>query len=295
MFRWSLMVLIAMVLVAFGCAPSYTTDDDDDTTWEGDDDDTGDDDTGDDDTGDDDTGDDDTGDDDTGDDDTGDDDDSVSSCNDWDPIDVPGAQWVYSSNYNITYQDQLMSDSGVETVQAGGSTYFQGFTVYQRTGSFAGAQYQVSWWGYDNCEAGGNVDYGSYVTDSQAQATVLTVNSDPVMYLPYNPDQQMGYSWTSSYNQQVDLSIEGSGTDPCTWNWTVVGIESVSVPAGTFNTAIHVSATYQTQDPAGSHSGTLDTYWVKGLGLVKWDEQRPSEGGTYILRELQSYSGLTPQ
>jgi len=67
------------------------------------------------------------------------------------------------------------------------------------------------------------------------------------------------------------------------------------VPAGTFNNAIHISATYQSQDPAGSHSGTLDTYWVKGLGLVKWDEQRPSEGGTYILRELQSYSGLTPQ
>ena len=292
MSRWPHMLALILGLVAFGCAPAYTTDDDDDTIVE-DDDDTGDDDTGDDDTADDDTADDDTSDDDdTADDDTGDDDTGSSGCNEWDPVDVPGASWVYSSQYSMIYNGQAMADTGVETVSTGGSTYFQGDTVYQRTGVFQGGQYSASWWGYDNCGAGGSMDYGSYVAEANGQVSVLTVNDQPVMYLPYDPDQQMGYSWTSSYQQSVDAGSVGNGVYPCSWNWTIEGTETVSVPAGTFNNAIHVSASYTSQDPLGSHTGTLDTYWVKGLGLVKWDEKRPSEGGQYILRELQSYSGL---
>ena len=77
------------------------------------------------------------------------------------------------------------------------------------------------------------------------------------------------------------------------WSWEIVGLESVTVPAGTFD-AVHIHADYNSMDQVGSHLGSLDTYWVRGIGLVKWDEQRPLETGQYILRELQSYSGVYP-
>ena len=288
MTRWYLalaMIGVVGLMLGPGCGESYNTGDDDDTYNEDDDDFSDDDDN----VGDD---DDNVGDDD---DNVGDDDDTFSgtSCNNWDPIDVPGAQWVYSAQYQFYVQDQIQGDFGTETVTTGGSTYFQGYTVYQRLGSFQGQQYAVDWYGYNNCGAGGNVDYGSNVPDMGGQGAVLTINSPEVMYLPYDPDQAAGDSWTSTYTQMVDSS-QGSGSWPANWNWSVVGMESVTVPAGTFN-AVHIHADYTTGDPIGdNHVGTLDTYWVEGIGLIKWDEQRSTwpQIPQYILRELQSYSGL---
>jgi len=294
--RWTLalVVLASLGLLAWGCAGTYTTDDDD-TTDDADDDDNDagdDDDTGDDDGGDDDGGDDDGGDDDGGDDDTG----PTNSCNPWDPIDLMGANWLYNSTYSFMMQGKPQGDTGQESVAADGPTTFQGYTVYQRAGNFAGAAQNASWWGYNNCEAGGNVDYGSYVQDAGQQMTVLTVNSPQVMYLPYDPDQQVGYTWNTNYTQMVDAPQLGKpGSFQANWNWQVVGMESVNVTAGSFQAA-HIHADYTSQDQLGSHNGMLDTYWVKGVGLVKWDEQRPSEGGLYIYRELQSYGGpLAPE
>jgi len=221
--------------------------------------------------------------------------DEYPSCNPWDPIDVPGASWAYQSAYSFVLQGQVQGDTGVESVETGGTTSFQGYTVYQRDGSFVGAQYSADWWGYNDCGAAGNVDHGSYVEVDYGQLeTILTVNSPEVMYLPYEPDQAMGYAWASTYTQSVTSSSLGSDSYSAIWNWTVVhDSESVTVPAGTFET-VHIQADYTTADPLGSHEGTLDTFWVEGLGLVKWDEQRPTETGQYILRELQSYSGVFP-
>jgi hypothetical protein len=75
--------------------------------------------------------------------------------------------------------------------------------------------------------------------------------------------------------------------------WRVEGVENVNVQAGNFST-VHISASYTTTDPLGNHSGSLDTYYVEGLGLVLWEESRPQECGSYIRRELVSYSGLNP-
>ncbi len=289
----ALAILASMALISWGCAGTYTTDDDD--TTDDSDDDAGDDDAGDDDTGDDDAGDDDVGDDDVSDDDSGDDDTGpTTSCNPWDPIDLPGASWNYQSTYAFMVQGKPQGDSGSESVSSGGSTYFQGYTVYQRMGTFTGAQYSATWYGYDNCEAGGNVDYGSFVQDNGGQVAVTTVNSPQVMYLPYNPDQQAGYSWNTNYTQMVDLSGD-QGSFQANWDWTIVGVENVNVTAGNFQAA-HIHATYTSEDQLGQHNGTLDTYWVKGVGLAKWDEQRPNEGGLYIYRELTSYGGpLAPE
>ena len=267
-----------------------TVGDDDDTV--GDDDDT----VGDDDdtVGDDD--DDTVGDDD--DDTVGDDDDDTEpafpSCHPWDPIDVTGAQWVYQSTYTFIVQGAPQGDSGTETVQTGGVTTFEGANVFRRLGEFAGSQFQVEWSGYDNCAVDGNVDHGSMAADNGGKLELTTINSSPVVYLPAEPDVNVGATWTSSFTQDVD--INGTlDSYQATWTWEVVGVESVVVPAGTFD-AVHVHADYESEDPLGPHEGTLDTYWVEGLGLVRWDEQRPSEGGQYILRELQSYSGpLAPQ
>ena len=286
MVRWLLTFGSVMAFLALGCAGEYETSDDD-TYGE-------DDDAADDDAADDDVADDDASDDDASDDDASDDDDTTpgTSCNDWDPIDVPGASWVYQSEYNFILQGQLQGDFGTESVQTGGTTSFQGYTVFQRTGGFTGQQYSADWWGYNDCGAGGNTDFGSTaVVYATQQETVTTINSPEVMYLPYNPDQQSGYSWNATYTQTVNTTQLGSGSWAASWDYQIVGLESVSVPAGTY-TAVHVHAEYTTGDPVGDHSGTLDTYWAENVGLLKWDESRPSETGQYILRELQSYSGL---
>ncbi len=228
----------------------------------------------------------------------GDDDDTTEpafpSCHPWDPIDLTGAQWIYQSSYQFIVQGQPQGDSGTETVQTGGVTTFEGATVFQRLGEFAGSQFQVEWAGYDDCAVDGNHDHGSAANDTGGKLAVTTVNSSPVVYLPADPDLNVGATWTSSYTQDVDINGT-AGSYQATWQWEVAGVVSVTVPAGTFD-AVHVRAEYESEDPLGPHEGTLDAYWVEGLGLVRWDEQRPAEGGQYILRELQSYSGpLAPQ
>ena len=309
--RYLLLVLTSsFALLAFGCQDSGSGGGDDDTYGEGDDDDddvSSDDDVADDD--DDNVGDDDdnVGDDDdnVGDDDdnVGDDDDTVgdddvsTSCNEWDPIDLPAASWTYTSSYQFTYDGQAVDDTGTETVSPGASTTFEGTTVFPREGVYAGTQVTMNWSGYDQCGVDGNVDYGSYLMDTGAMGSVTTINVTGVLYLPNDPDTMVGHTWTTSYTQTV--ALEGGGESDETsynvsWQWEVVGMESVTVPAGTY-TAAHIHADYTSEDQIGEHSGTLDTYWVEGLGLVKWDEQRASEGGQYILRELESYSGpLSP-
>jgi hypothetical protein len=304
-------LLTALALLASGC-PDETVDDDDDTY--GEDDDTGDDDTtaGDDDTSttDDDTSttDDDTSttdDDDTSttddDDDTSttdDDDDDVStSCHPWDPIDIAGAEWTYASEYMFQYEADSHGDSGTEVVTAGGTATFEGANVFQRTGTFTGSQATVMWTGYDNCGVDGNVDHGSFFENAGQQGSGTTINSPEVLYLPYAPDAQIGYTWQSHYTQTLEAEAQGQGDSwdyEVHWIWEIVEMTSVTVGAGTFN-AVHIHCDYTTEDPLGEHAGTLDTYWVEGLGLVKWDEQRPAETGQYILRELTSYSGpLSP-
>ena len=289
MSRWSFlwMLLMAGSLIAFGCAGEYNTDDDDDTIADDDDDDNGDDDDNDDD--DDDNVDDD--DDDNDDDDNDDDDDNTGTyCNDFDPIDAVGASWTYNSSYTFMMQDGLQGDYGTEVVSSQGSTYHEGNAVYRRIGTFTGAQYTVNWTGYNQCEAGGNHDYGSSVIEAQGQLSVTTYNTPAVMYLPFNPGA--GDNWSAAYTQQVDMG-DGNGYAPfnVSWQFSVVGMQSVSVPAGQFN-CVHVQANYTSADPIGNHTGTLDTYWAEGVGLVKWDEQRPGAEGQYILRELVSYNGL---
>jgi len=296
--RWNMVrwVLILGLAVGLGCQEEGIIGDDDDVIWEDDDvtdDDASDDDASDDDASDDDASDDDASDDDVSDDDAGDDD-AASSCNPWDPIDVNSASWTYDSQYQFSYEGENVDDVGEESVSTGGTTTFEGNTVYQRLGAFAGTQVSVTWTGFDDCTAAGNLDYGSEVLESYVGATVTTVNDSPVTYLPADPDTQTGYTWTHSYTQDVELdSPQGgeSGSWAVVWNFAVVGTESVTVPAGLFN-AIHIHADYDSEDFLGEHDGTLDTYWVEGIGLVKWDEQRPSEGGQYILRELSSYAGL---
>ena len=298
MTRWAMILGLVM---GIGCQETGTIGDDDDIIWEDDDagdddasdDDSNDDDVSDDDASDDDVSDDDVSDDDVSDDDAGDDD-ASSSCNPWDPIDVSGASWTYDSQYQFTYDGQSIDDVGEESVSTGGTTTFEGNSVYQRQGTFAGAQASADWTGFDDCTGAGNLDYGSEVLESYSSGSVTTVNDSPVTYLPADPDTQIGYSWTESYTQDVELdSPQGSesGSWAVVWQFEVSGMESVSVPAGTFN-AVHIHADYDSEDFLGAHDGTLDTYWAEGIGLVKWDEQRPSEGGQYILRELSSYAGL---
>jgi len=69
---------------------------------------------------------------------------------------------------------------------------------------------------------------------------------------------------------------------------TVSGVESVTVPAGTFD-AIRVECSDSTDDPA-AYAGTITTgtYWyAKGVGLVR--QEVSENGGTAEVSELDSY------
>ena len=209
---------------------------------------------------------------------------------------MAGASWSYQSSYTFAYDGETYSDTGVEEVWTDGTTTFDGATVYRRAGAFTGVQAGVTidWEGYDDCGNDGNVDHGSLVSYAPQQATCITTNSSPVRYLPSDPETQLGTAWSTSYTQTVELQGNGQSDTQdylCEWAWEVVGLETITVAAGTFS-AIHVHADYTSSDYIGPHTGTLDTWWAEGIGLLKWDEQRAGEGGQYILRELQSYSGL---
>jgi hypothetical protein len=265
------MVLLSAVWLAAGCQDAGYIDDDD-TIHE----------------------DDDTGDDD---DDTGDDDDASASCNPWDPIDVAGASWSYTSSYTFVYEAETYTDTGVEEVWTDGTTTFAGATVFRRSGAFTGVQagVTVDWEGYDTCDSDfGNFDHGSLVSYTPQSASITTVNSTPVKYIIASPDTLIGLYWTTAYDQTVELHGNGQTEVQdfaADWTWNTVAMETITVPAGTFS-AVHIHADYDSADYIGPHTGTLDTWWAEGVGLLRWDEQRPAEGGQYIFRELQSYGGL---
>ena len=103
-----------------------------------------------------------------------------------------------------------------------------------------------------------------------------------------------GYSWTYAY-ETADAtwgslwSAEGT--------YTVVGTESVTVTAGTFD-ALVITNEYVTTDLLGGGSydymGTVTMYYVPKLGLV-YSEDIDPRGQIFETRELLSYSGYYPE
>ncbi|MFZ5476634.1 MAG: Ig-like domain-containing protein [Myxococcota bacterium] len=99
------------------------------------------------------------------------------------------------------------------------------------------------------------------------------------------PEEEMvvGASWTYAYSSSYH-SAEGT--------MTVTDAGSVTVDAGTFE-AVVVRNDYELDQSGELTSGTIETWYVPGLGIV-WVENTKSDGTVSETRELQSYSGFYP-
>jgi hypothetical protein len=115
--------------------------------------------------------------------------------------------------------------------------------------------------------------------------------------LPPDADMKPGFSWRG--DSEVETMDAGARVVAQGARGSKVeGVESVTVPAGTFSDALKV-ATVQTltlqrgQDTRHARQQVLEWY-VRGVGLVK-RETRTSQGSSAAasVEQLQSYSGLS--
>lgn len=209
----------------------------------------------------------------------------------WEPIDLVGAVWTYSTTLSLYDNGVVVQDTGTETIEVTDRTYSPIYEVFVLTEQFIGPGIERECTRYYGPRYTGNAEYGYECT------AVGVYNEEAefvpeVTYLPYNPDQQVGNNWSNVYTSVTALTQVGQAPQNSNFSHSlessIVGMETLTVPAGLFN-VIHVHWEYEIEDFWGPHEGYVDAYWAADIGLVKWDEQRPSEMGQYVLKELISY------
>ncbi len=98
-----------------------------------------------------------------------------------------------------------------------------------------------------NCSAAGIVsyDFGSLSVASLGEVASMEVVESSGVFLPAADLLVPGYSWPDNYTLTMHVSAEGAELDFTTTSvgtWTAVGMETVTVPAGTFE-ALRVDGT----------------------------------------------------
>jgi hypothetical protein len=155
-----------------------------------------------------------------------------------------------------------------------------------------GGTFTVNW----TCAPGGlaSYDFGSFGSSDLAGLGSVEIVSSSGSWLPTVDELESGASWSHEFTTSVSSAVEGFSVNieaTTTENFTAAGVETVSVPAGTFE-AIRVDESATTTIsgapiPIPSTSST-GTYWyAPGVGIVRWTNS--SEGYTGY-GELTSYS-----
>jgi hypothetical protein len=202
-----------------------------------------------------------------------------------------GSTWSYSSagsalgpyTYTSTVSD--VSDTG--------------FTVNDLTTLGTGTSSSVKW----NCQNGNLAALDSGAGSLSVSTSKVKITSTSITADGYNVPNSFAPGTTWSENVTVIGTVQ-TGTRTldsqiaATLNCTAAGAESITVPAGTFDTVkatctetIGVSEIVQaTPIPAGSPS-TLDItdWYAKGVGLVKSVRVNNTAGSTTTV-ELTKYS-----
>jgi hypothetical protein len=129
----------------------------------------------------------------------------------------------------------------------------------------------------------------------------LDVQASNVSGVTFPSQIQPGNQWQHSLDLQGNVSVanqSGAAKGTAQNNFTAVGTESVSVPAGTFdamkiqvNTAINMSVSYKGL-PLPVKFSAAYTYWfAPGVGWVKASGTGDIAGTSFSeTTELQSYS-----
>ncbi|MEC8422312.1 MAG: putative metal-binding motif-containing protein, partial [Myxococcota bacterium] len=211
--------------------------------------------------------------------------DEDASCNDFRPF---GIGSTASRIYDTTAYD---GGSYTETVIITSWAPSSGLATVQRVmlGS-TGASWTVT--EDHRCATTGEVSMTGYsLSDGGLTSATVTFSSGRTDLLAV-ADMSPGTTWRYAYDAEDALfgalwSVSGT--------FEVVGSESVTVPAGTFD-ALKLQNSYSLVDESGSgysRNSTATSWWVRGLGVVKVTDTDRS-GRTWEQRELQSYTGFTP-
>jgi hypothetical protein len=164
-----------------------------------------------------------------------------------------------SSYFPLTPAARSWTFSGPTTVQwnSGGQVTFQGITCVQFNGGW---------------NANAPQTYFNWATSPVTLQQIGTAQSNksysiytpPITMIPANITA--GYTWSQNVAENNYAATGGlTGTTTATISGTIVGIEQLTVPAGTYNNALHVSYSINS-------SGTVtqgDFWFVPNIGWVK--------------------------
>ena len=195
----------------------------------------------------------------------------------WYPA-VPGATWTYSmgsENYTQTIVD-VTADSMIMRMEFPGQEPME--FSYECT---EGGMIQIG--GMDDVLSGMDVDMNM-------DMEIVSMEG-----LTYPNDLVAGTQWDSEMVMKMDMTMEGmvvDSTTTVTSSSTAVAVESVTVPAGTFDamrinaqTEIAMAMTMMGMSmPLPGFSTTSDTWLAEGIGMVLTVDEDGSR------TELLSYS-----
>lgn len=225
-------------------------------------------------------------------------------CHPWEPIEI--------DDWTRTYATTHGTEAGVEVQRMLGDTVTSGFAPsrYVQSELTAG---DSSWLGgaYLNCHPTTRwatvQEYDLTWTDivifvpQQVTTWYRLPTAMPFLPPPEAMETTETWSWTGPMAYLESLTggvkhLEAQGT------FTMVGLEEVTVPAGTFE-AWHVHHDWTRSGVEGGLLATAydamdvsaDLYFVKGVGLV-WEKAWDNTLDVLIYeRQLSGYTGLTPE
>ena len=175
-----------------------------------------------------------------------------------------GASWSYdSSEGGMTWN---VTSAGGSAESASAAMAF----------SMAEVTFTVNW----TCSSGGitSYDFGNITSSAFGEIVTLDIVNSSGSWLPPAESLVPGYSWSNAYTMVVSSSFEGASVELTTStseSWSVGGMETISVPAGTFD-ALRIDGT-STVEMSGfmgitvPPSTTSQTFWfAEGVGIVRY-------------------------
>jgi hypothetical protein len=183
-----------------------------------------------------------------------------------------GDRWVYrerGTGGTLGTTTSISTETVVETRDVSGTPYY----ILQTRNSFPYAPWSLR-------------QYAASASGIQARYGIDSPPKDLVRFPTYEGASFVQDDGPSSGN--FDQDFDGK-PDPTTYRatTTIVGVETLSTPAGVFSGALHVrdhSVSTTRMSSTGTDttvSSTLDTWYVPGVGRARW-EYRYDGGFTFI-------------
>ncbi len=200
-----------------------------------------------------------------------------------------GATWTYSSTGGAA-GEYSFTDT-ITAVREDGFTLTSQFDDLTRTQEWA-------------CQPEGLVALqlgGPSAAMLSAQDMQLNLEVNKVTGVTYPSQVNPGDQWQQNLDFEGSMAVanqEGTATGNAQFAFNAIGIESVTVPAGTFEamkvqvvTTLNFNVTYQGLSVPVTVSGTYDYWFAEGVGWVRASGTAEMAGTSFTETiELQSYN-----